>query len=86
MKKILWIVIGLPVMFVAWFLVSFQTLSPCTAYRNEVQKQTTEKAGVLGKAAGAIGGAAAEIQSADWTPTECAYRVIKLKLKGALDD
>ena len=86
MKKILWVVIGVPVLFVGWFLLSFGTLSPCTAYRNEVQRQTTEQAGILGKALGPLGGAAAEIQSTNWTPSECAYRVVKLKLKGTLDN
>ena len=83
MKKILWVVIGIPVMAVVWFVVTYQTLSPCEAYKGEVKRQYTEKAGELGKIAGGIVG---EISTADWSPGECAWRLAKLKVKGAVDD
>ena len=83
MKKLLWLIIGIPVLAIGWCLLTFGTLSPCDAYRNEVKKQGTEQAGKVGKA---IGGMVADIESANWSSSECAYRVIKLKMKGAFDD
>ena len=83
MKKLLWVVIGVPVLLIGWCLLTFGTLSPCEAYKGELEKQGTEKAGVVGKA---VGGMVAEIRTSNWSASECAWKVVKLKLKGAVDD
>jgi len=63
---------------VFWF--TFGALSPCEAMRLEAKRVGSAELGMVGKA---IAGALTDLRTDDFTPLECTWGALKLKLQGA---